>query len=84
MPLYPAKQSPTADSDMNPEPATNFTERIAAENVHGHAPIHVQSVNPGLTVAPPGERRILVTAVPLVAPRKGELKGGGLKNRGRK
>ena len=30
---------------------------------------------PGLTVAPLGERRILVTAVHLGAPRKGELRG---------
>ena len=32
---------------------------------------------PGLTVAPLGERRLLVTAGTLVAPRKGELKREG-------
>ena len=46
--------------------------------MHGRAPIHGLSVNPGLTVAPLGERILLVTAGPLGAPRKGERKGGGL------
>ena len=57
---------------MNPEPATNLTERLAVETVHGQAPIHGRSVNPGQTVAPLGERRLLVMAAPLGAPRKGE------------
>ena len=60
---------------MNPEPAKKLTERLVAETVHGHAPIYVRSVNPGLTVAPLGERRLLVTAGPLGAPRMGEKKG---------
>ena len=60
---------------MNPEPATNFTEQLAAETVHGQAPIHGRSVNPGLTVPPIRERRLLVMAGPLGAPRKGERKG---------
>ena len=47
--------------------------------MHGHAPIHGQSLNPGLTVALLGERRLLVTTNPLGVPRKGEQKGGGLK-----
>ena len=64
---------------MNPEPATKLTDRLAAETLHGHAPIHSRSVNPGLTVAPLGERIILVTAVLLGEPRKGEIKGGFLK-----
>ena len=45
----------------------------------GHAPIHGQIVNTVLTVAPLGERILLVVAAPLGVPRKGELKGGGLK-----
>ena len=76
-PCYTVKQRPTADPEMNPEPATKLTEKIAAETVHGHAPIHGRSVNPGLTMAPIGERRLLVTAGPLGAHRKGELKGEG-------
>ena len=62
---------------MNPKSATNLTEGLAAETVHGHAPIHGYSVNPGLTVAPLGERRLLVTAGLLGAPRKRELNGKG-------
>ena len=76
-PRYSAKQRPTADPKLNPEPATNFTEELAVETVHGHAPIHGRIVNPGLTVAPIRERRLLVTAGPLGAHRKGERKGGG-------
>ena len=53
------------------------TERLAAENVHVHAPIHRPSVNQGLTMAPLGERRLLVPSAPLGAPREGELKGEG-------
>ena len=34
---------------------------------------------PGLTVAPLGERRLLVTVTPLGAPRNRERKGGRLK-----
>ena len=64
---------------MNPEPATKLTDRLTADTVHGHAPIHGQSVNPGLTVAWLGERRLLVTTGPLGAPRKGDIKGGGVK-----
>ena len=62
---------------LNPEPATKLTERLAADTVHGHTHIHGRSVNPGLTVAPLGERRLLVTHGPLGAPRKVERKGGG-------
>ena len=69
---------------MNPEPATKLTERLAAETLHGHAPIHGMSVNTGLTVAPLGERRLLVTASPLGAPRKGERKEKVKKTIGRK
>ena len=76
-PNYPDKQSPTTDPKLNPEPAKKLNERLAAENVHGHTPIHGQSVNPGLTVALIGERRILVTDGHLGAPMKGELKGEG-------
>ena len=47
--------------------------------MHGHAPIHGRSVNPGLTVALLGERILLVTDGSIGAPRKGEQKGGGLK-----
>ena len=65
MPRYPAKQRPTADPKLNPELATKLTERLVAETVHGHAPIHGRSVNIGLTVAPLGERILLATAVPL-------------------
>ena len=71
MPRYPNKQRPTTDPKLNPEPATKLTYRIAAETVHGHPPIHGRIVNPGLTVAPLGERIILVTAGLLGAPRKG-------------
>ena len=77
MPRYPAKQRPNADPDLNPESATKMTHRLAAETVHGHDPIHGRSVNPGLTVAPLGEIRLLVTAGLLGAPKKGELKGEG-------
>ena len=70
---------PTADPKLNPKLATKLAEQLAAEIVHGHAPIHGWSVNPGLTVAPLGGRRLLVTASPLGAPRKVEQKGGGLK-----
>ena len=51
-PRYIAKQRPTAEPELNPEPATNLTERLAEETVHGHAPIHSWSVNIGLTVSP--------------------------------
>ena len=81
MPHYTAKQIPTAEPKLNPEPTTKLTERLAVETLHGHAPIHSRSVNPGLTVAPVGERRLLVTAGTLGEPRKGELKGGGLKTK---
>ena len=66
---------PTSEPKLNPEPATKLTERLAAENVHGHSPIHGWSVNPGLTVAPLGERILLVKSGPLGAPRRGERKG---------
>ena len=62
---------------MDTEPATKLTERLAADTLHGHAHIHIRIVNLGLTVAPIGERMLLVTDVPLGAPRKGERKGGG-------
>ena len=62
------KQRPTADPKLNPEPATKLTEQLVAGTVHGHAPIHSRSINPGLNVAPLGERRLLVTAVPLGEP----------------
>ena len=45
--------------------------------MHGHAPIHGRSVNPGITMDPLEERIILVMAGPLGAPRKGELKREG-------
>ena len=64
---------------MNPKPATKLTEGLAAETVHGHTPIHGWSVNPGLTLATLGERRLLVAAGPLGVPRNGEQKGEGLK-----
>ena len=69
------KQNTTAEPDLITEPATKLTDILMAETVHGHVLIHGQSVNPGPTVAPLGERRILVTAAPLRAPRKGDLKG---------
>ena len=77
MPRYSDKQRPTADPELNPEPAKKLTERLAAETVHGHAPVHGRSVNPGLTMDPVWERRLLVTVVPLGSSRKGELKGEG-------
>ena len=64
-PWYPSRQRQTTDSKLNPKPATKLTDQLMAETVHGHAPIQVQSVNPGLTMAPLGERRLLVTARPL-------------------
>ena len=67
-PHYPSKQRPTTDPDLNPKPATKLTERLATETVDGHAPIHGWSVNPGITVAPLGERRLLVAVGPLGAP----------------
>ena len=67
-PRYPAKTIPAADPELNPEPATNMTEQLTTETVHGHAPIHSRSVNPRLTLAPIGERRLSVTAGPLGAP----------------
>ena len=70
---------PAANPDLNPEPAIKLTERLTEETLHGYAPIHGRSVNPGLTVALLGERIILVTAGPLVNPRKGEQKGECLK-----
>ena len=73
----PAKQRTTADPDLNLEPTTKLTEKLAAKTVHGHAPIYGRSLNPGLTVAPLGKRRLLVTAAPPGAPRKGEIKGEG-------
>ena len=75
MTRYPDKQSPTSNPNLNPKPATKLTERIAAETVHVHAPIHGWFVNTGLPVDPLGERRLLVTAGLLGAPRKGERKG---------
>ena len=39
---------------------------------------------PGLTVALLGYRRLLVTSVPLEAPRKGKIKGEVKKPRGKK
>ena len=54
---------------MNPEPAKHLTEQLAEETVHGHALIHLRSVNPGLAMVLLGERRLLVTAGPLGAPR---------------
>ena len=70
---------PAANPDLNPEPAIKLTERLTEETLHGYAPIHGRSVNPGLTVALLGERIVLVTAGPLVEPSKGEQRGGGLK-----
>ena len=77
MPRYLAKQRPTSDPGLNPGPAKKLTERLAAETVHGHAPIHGQSVNPGITVSSIGERGLLVTDVPVGAPSKGEIKWEG-------
>ena len=72
--ILPNKFQPlTLSLILNPQ--KKLTEQVEAETVYGHAPIHGRSVNPGLTVAPPGGRRILVTAGPLEAPRKGELYG---------
>ena len=76
-PRYSAKQRSTDEPKLNPVPATKLTDQLAAETMHGHALIHVQSVNPGLTMDPLEERKVLVTAGPLGAPRKGERKGGG-------
>ena len=45
-PRYLAKKRPTTDPNMNPKPVTKLTEKLAAETVHGHAPIHSQSANP--------------------------------------
>ena len=78
-PVILPKKRPTTDPDMDPEPEKSLTERLASETVHGHVPIHGRSVNPGLTVSLLGERRLLVTAAPLGASRKGELKGEGKK-----
>ena len=75
--LLSCKKRPTADPDLNPEPTTKLTEQLAVDTVHDHAPIHGCSVNPGLSVALLGERRLLVMVRPLEAPRKGELKGEG-------
>ena len=50
---------------MNPEPGTKLTERLAVETVHGHDPINGRSVNPGLTVTPLGEKKLVVMAAPL-------------------
>ena len=67
--------STNADPNLNPEPAKKLTEQLAAEAVNGQAPIHGWDVNPELTVPPLGKRRLLVTAAPPGAPRKGEIKG---------
>ena len=77
MPRYPAKQRPTADPKLNPELATKLTERLVAETVHGHAPIHGQSVNIGLTVSTLRLIIILVTIGPLGKPSKGDQKEEG-------
>ena len=69
------KNSIIADLKLNPNPATKLTEQLVAETVHGHAPIHGRSVNPGLTVDLLEDRRLLVTAAPIGALSKGELKG---------
>ena len=78
-PRYPDKQRPTADPDLNPEPATKLTERLVAETVHGHAPIHGRSANTRTNSGPDRGDKTLVKAVTLYAPRKGEQNEGSLK-----
>ena len=41
----PDKQRATADPKLDPELATKLTDQLAAETVHGHAPIHDRSAN---------------------------------------
>ena len=51
---YPAKQKLTSDHKLNPEPTTKFTEKLTAETVHGHAPIHNRSKNPRTNIGTDG------------------------------
>ena len=76
-PRYYAKQRPTADPKLNPEPAAKLTEQLVVDNMHGRAPIRSRSVNPELTVALLGERRLLVTTGPLGVPSNREQKEEG-------